>query len=92
MKKQNTSLLYIKQCSVRTRENILFCAESIPQCLCRPVPLPAEKAYGHGVDGHICALSKQKKISSFIVDERVLDQSRPMETNIIPENNKPGQL
>ena len=58
-----------KQCllSLSIRENIPLCAEPIPgltspQCLRRPVPLPAEEAYRHVVGGHIRAISKRKKI------------------------------
>jgi hypothetical protein len=45
---------------------LALCAESIhgltlPQCLRRPVPLPAEEACGHVVGGHIHYILKPKK-------------------------------
>ena len=48
-------------------ENIALCAESIygltlPHCLHRPVPSPAEEACGHVVGGHVYAPSPRRNI------------------------------
>jgi hypothetical protein len=76
---------------------LALCAKSIhgltlPQCLRRPVPLPAEEACRHVVGGHNHAIFEPKKHKLFMVGEPVPDQNSPMETNIIPDNNKPGLL
>ena len=74
-------------------ENIALCAESIhgltlPQCLRRPVPLPAEEAccgWRSYVRHH-----QEKFVFRYGLEN--LDQNSPMETKIIPDNNKPGLI
>ena len=77
----------------RFGENIALSTESIhgltlPQCLRRPVPLPAEEACC-GWRSYVRHHQEKKKILYGLEN---LDQNSPMETKIIPDNNKPGLI
>jgi hypothetical protein len=62
---QYTNLLDIKHCSLSCSLFLFSSTEGRfsqqPKKFCRPVPLPAEKACGHVVGGHIHAIFKPKK-------------------------------